>query len=165
LWPLEKDTLSQKLFISNEQKPPRRDPRQKGRADRRAFALACEDRDGEGEREEGRQAEKGGREMKNKKPKPRVMWAIYDPGHDPIVSGNRCLMQICEQRTGCNAIRVAVIPLDDVEAIVERAAKALCNRKDDETWGNLHWDNHEIYRDAVSVALAAAGIPCRKARK
>lgn len=65
-----------------------------------------------------------------------------------------------------HSVRVTVIPLDDCEAIVERAAKALCNRKDDETWKNLHWDNQEIYRDAVSAALTAAGIPCkRKASK
>ena len=87
--------------------------------------------------------------MKNKTPKPRVMWAIYDNCTDPIVCGNRCLMQICEQRTGCNAIRVAVIPLDDVEAIVERADKAC----------GFGFEN-------TRVALTAAGIPCkRKARK
>ena len=39
------------------EKPPRRDPRQKGRPDRRAFALACEDWGGEGERRKRRQAE------------------------------------------------------------------------------------------------------------
>ena len=92
--------------------------------------------------------------MKNKTPKPRVMWALYDSGHDPIVCGNRCLMQICEQRTGCNAIRVAVIPLDDVEAIVERANSAF---QLDESFG---------FKDSLRAALTAAGIPCkRKASK
>ena len=86
---------------------------------------------------------------KTTKPKPRVMWALYDSGRDPIVCGNRCLMQICERRRGVKAIRVAVIPLDDVEAIVERASMAC----------GFGFEN-------TRVALTAAGIPCkRKARK
>jgi hypothetical protein len=102
------------------------------------------------------------------KPKPRVMWANYyhiAGFNSPLIHAARS--QAEAMAAGCaKPIRVAVIPLDDVEDIVERAAKAMCNRKDDETWGNLHWDNQEIYRDAVSAALAAAGIPCkRKARK
>lgn len=81
------------------------------------------------------------------------MWAIYDSGHDPIVCGNRCLMQICEQRTGCNAIRVAVIPLDDVEAIVERADKAYWADYRQSMAGDL---------TQIRAALTAAGIPCAK---
>ena len=94
---------------------------------------------------------------KTTKPKPRVMWALYDSGHDPIVSGNRSLIRICERSAGVKAIRVAVIPLDDVEAIVERAEKA-------------YWADYmqSMAGDLILLraALTAAGIPCkRKARK
>ena len=87
--------------------------------------------------------------MKNKTPKPRVMWALYDSGRDPIVSGNRSLIRRCEFRAGVKAIRAAVIPLDDVEAIVERASMAC----------GFGFEN-------TRIALTAAGIPCkRKVRK
>jgi hypothetical protein len=95
--------------------------------------------------------------MKTKTPKSRVMWAIYT-GHDPIVCGNRSLIRICERSAGVKAIRVAVVPLDDVEAIVERA-------------DNAYWAD---YRQSMAgdltqirAALTAAGIPCltRKASK
>ena len=91
--------------------------------------------------------------MKNK-PKPRVMWAIYDSGRDPIVCGNRSLIRICERSAGVKAIRVAVVPLDDVEAIVERANSAF---QSDESFG---------FKESVRADLTAAGIPCKqKARK
>ena len=89
--------------------------------------------------------------MKTKnKPKPRVMWALYDSGRDPIVSGNRSLIRMCEFRAGVKAIRVAVIPLSDTEAIVERAYEA--------TTAELL----PTTRDIIRVALTAAGIPCAK---
>ena len=88
--------------------------------------------------------------MCTKTPKPRVMWAIYDSGHDPIVCGNRSLIRICEQRTGCHAIRVAVIPISRPEWIVKRARKAFFSDQSGE---------------GIRAALTAAGIPCRKARK
>ena len=101
--------------------------------------------------------------MSNKtKPKPRVMWAIYDEVQDPIVTGNRELISICGRSAKKTPERVAVIPLDDVEAIVERAKKAHHAAFDhwissglDETWHPLR------------AALTAAGIPCkqRRARK
>jgi hypothetical protein len=52
-------------------------------------------------------------------------------------------------------IRVAIIPLDDVEAIVERAFAAYFT------------DKGFTYGDGIRAALTAAGIPCtkRKARK
>ncbi|MBV5333570.1 hypothetical protein JZU54_08605, partial [bacterium] len=76
-------------------------------------------------------------------------WALYDSGRDPIVCGNLKLIRIRERIAGVKAIRVAIIPLDDVEAIVERASMA-CGFG----VGNTR------------VALTAAGIPCkRKARK
>ena len=90
--------------------------------------------------------------MKNKKPKPRVMWAIYDRP-DPMVSGNLKLMRHCEKNCGVKAVRVAVIPLDDVEAIVERALTAYFSAI----------PNVSIV--GICAALTAAGIPCRKARK
>ena len=96
--------------------------------------------------------------MKNKTPKPRVMWALYDSGHDPIVCGNRSLIRIRERSAGVKAIRVAVIPLDDVEAIVKRAHKGYWADYKQSTAGDL---------TSIRAALIAAGIPCltRKARK
>ena len=91
--------------------------------------------------------------MKNKTPKPRVMWALYDSGHDPIVCGNRSLIRIRERSAGVKAIRVAVIPLHDVEAIVERANSAF---QLDESFG---------FKESMRAALTAAGIPCGKASK
>ena len=92
--------------------------------------------------------------MKNETPKPRVMWALYDSGRDPIVCGNLKLIRIRERIAGVKAIRVAVIPLDDVEAIVERANSAF---QLDESFG---------FKDSMRAALTAAGIPCkRKFRK
>jgi hypothetical protein len=49
-------------------------------------------------------------------------------------------------------VRVAIIPLFDVEAIVERAKKA-------------YWQGACGNGEGVRAALTAAGIPCRKARK
>ena len=96
--------------------------------------------------------------MKNKTPKPRVMWALYDSGRDPIVCGNRSLIRICELRAGVKAVRVSVIPLDDVEAIVERADKAY--------WANYMFGMAGADLTLIRHALTAAGIPCkRKARK
>jgi hypothetical protein len=91
--------------------------------------------------------------MKNKN-KPRVMWALYGSGRDSIVCGNLSLIRIYARSAGVKAIRVAVIPLDDVEAIVERANSAF---QLDESFG---------FKDSLRAALTAAGIPCkRKARK
>ena len=91
--------------------------------------------------------------MKNKTPKPSVMWANYYPlagiGSTPRILPT--LSQAKVTAAGCaKPVRVAVIPLDDVEAIVERASMA-CGFG----VGNTR------------VALTAAGIPClkRKARK
>ena len=95
---------------------------------------------------------KGGQQMKNKTPKPRVMWANFYPlagiGSTPRI--HPTLLQAKVTAAGCaKPVRVAVIPLDDVEAIVERASMA-CGFG----VGNTR------------VALTAAGIPCkRKARK
>ena len=96
--------------------------------------------------------------MKNKTPKPRAMWAIYDSGRDPVVFGNRSLIRICERSAGVEAIRVAVIPLDDLAGIAERARSAF--------WGSgPRGTVRDI--DGIRAALTAAGIPCakRKARK
>ena len=89
--------------------------------------------------------------MKNKTPKPSVMWANYYPlsATGSTVRIHSTLLQAQAMAAGCvKPIRVAVIPLDDVEAIVERASMA-CGFG----VGNTR------------VALTAAGIPCGKARK
>ena len=85
----------------------------------------------------------------NKIPKPRVMWAIYDSGRDPVVTANR---KAAWAYLG-KPVRVAVIPLSDVEAIVERARKAAMDT------------NSHLFVDLIRAALTAAGIPCRKASK
>ena len=93
--------------------------------------------------------------MKNKnKPKPRVMWAHYDFGHDPIVCGNRSLIRICERSAGVKAIRVAVVPLDDVEGMVIKAAGAY--------WAGEKTGATVTRGDAMRMALSAIGIPCKK---
>ena len=95
--------------------------------------------------------------MKNKTPKPRVMWANYYPG---IVRCDETLKR-AKHRADYNlpnqTVRVAVIPLDDVAAIVERAFEA---------WHNSEMRGNGPY-EGVCAALTAAGIPCtkRKARK
>jgi hypothetical protein len=94
--------------------------------------------------------------MKNKTPKPRVMWANYYPKFvgAPSIYPDR---ERAEQAAaGCTKpVRVAVIPLDDVEAIVKRAVAAYFT------------DKGFTYGDGIRAALTAAGIPCtkRKARK
>ena len=92
--------------------------------------------------------------MKTKTPKPGVMWAIYDSGRDPVVTANR---KAAWAYLG-KPIRVAVIPLDDTEAIVERADKG-------------YWEKYRVGMagdlSQIRTALTAAGIPClkRKANK
>jgi len=57
-------------------------------------------------------------------------------------------------------IRVAIIPLDDIEAIVERACNAHWREAGGAAMGRFD------YRDGIRAALTAAGIPCkRKAHK
>jgi hypothetical protein len=96
--------------------------------------------------------------MKNKTPKPRVMWANYYPG---IVRCDETLKR-AKHRADYNlpnqTVRVAIIPLDDTEAIVERAANAFI------TTPYVNGDNPDA---CMRAALTAAGIPCtkRKARK
>ena len=76
------------------------------------------------------------------------MWANYYPlggiGSTPRIHPTRSKAQA--MAAGCaKPVRVAVIPLDDIEALVERAAMA-CGFG----IGNTR------------IALHAAGIPCRK---
>jgi hypothetical protein len=91
--------------------------------------------------------------MKNKTPKSRVMWAIYDSGRDPVVTANK---KAAWAYLG-KPVRVAVVPLDDMEAIVKRADKAYWADYRQSMAGDL---------TQIRAALTAAGIPCkRKARK
>jgi hypothetical protein len=86
--------------------------------------------------------------MKTKTPKPRVMWANI--GAHGWSTHSTHLDAIAAQWDGDQTVRVAIIPLEDVEAIVERAAMAC----------GFGFEN-------TRIALTAAGIPClkRKARK
>ena len=90
------------------------------------------------------------------------MWA--QPNHIGPYS-----VEAYDRPQGNGSIRVAVIPLDDVEALVERAAKAqyVKDGKDDEwyaTWKETSEDHREAYREVSRAALTAAGIPCMKRR-
>lgn len=99
------------------------------------------------------------------KPKPRVMWAIPLDLEDTSfpVSVTKADAMAYSWPTDPAPIRVAVIPLDDVEAIVERAAKASLK-----CWQNTIGD--PSLKEMTRAALTAAGIPCvvkkqRRARK
>ena len=68
-------------------------------------------------------------------------------------------------------IRVAVTPLDDIEALVERVALALLNleRRNDSMRPRKRLEvfpktTVEFYRERAAVALTAAGIPCKQRR-
>ena len=94
--------------------------------------------------------------MKTKTPKARVMWAW--PSHlnartCPIWASRSKMHRGLTQAP----VKVAVIPLDDVEAIVNRALDAF--------W--ISGPDLKIRdRDGIRAALTAAGIPCkRRARK
>jgi hypothetical protein len=94
--------------------------------------------------------------MKNKTPKPRVMWAAYynTPNQNPTL--HRSNAEATKWTGVARTVRVAVIPLDDIEAIVERAANAF-------TTPYVNGENPDA---CMCAALTAAGIPCkRKARK
>ena len=91
--------------------------------------------------------------MKTKTPKPRVMWAAYynTPRTNPTLHLSNAE---ANDWTGvASTFRVAVIPLDDIEAIVERATLAFQTER---SFG---------FPESIRAALTAAGIPCRKARK
>ena len=100
--------------------------------------------------------------MKTKTPKPRVMWANFYPlagiGSTPRIHPTQA--QAMASAAGCvKPIRVAVIPLDDVEGIIIKAAGAY--------WAREKTGATIVTRgDAMRMALSAIGIPCKqKARK
>jgi len=98
--------------------------------------------------------------MKPKTPKPRKMWAIYslpfDNGNGISAHPSKSCADFYSWKDGSDVIiPVAIIPLDDVEALVERAAKA------------YEQDPSITFEQSTRAALTAAGIPCkqRRARK
>ena len=91
--------------------------------------------------------------MKTKTLKARVMWANYYPEIVCCAATLKLAKHRADYKLSNQTIRVAVIPLCDVEAIVERANSAF---QLDESWG---------FKESVRAALIAAGIPCRKVRK
>ena len=95
--------------------------------------------------------------MKTKTPKARVMWANYYPkfvGAPSIYADKERAEQAAANCT--TPIRVAVIPLDDLAGIAERARSAF--------WGSGPQGTVRDI-DGIRAALTAAGIPCRKASK
>jgi hypothetical protein len=89
------------------------------------------------------------------------MWAAYynTPNQNPTL--HRSNAEATKWTGVARTVRVAVIPLDDVEAIVERACNAHWREAGGAALGRFD------YREGIRAALTAAGIPCtkRKARK
>jgi hypothetical protein len=99
--------------------------------------------------------------------KPRVMWANYYRSRRGFPVTHPTLKQAEESSSGIvEPVRVVVVPLDDVEAIVEQAAKVLFKVKRMGDWEALHETGKLMWRHSARSVLTAAGIPCkRKARK
>lgn len=91
------------------------------------------------------------------KPKARVMWANYYPVGCASAVVHATKARAEEGAAGCvEPVRVAVIPLCDVDGIVDEAANAYAE-----------YSGLPAYESPIRAALTAAGIPClnRKARK
>ena len=101
--------------------------------------------------------------MSTKTPKPRVMWANYEAGIPSRLHCKKSDADAWDYAGGTHYPapfhRVAVIPLDDVEGIVIKAAGAY--------WAREKTGATVTRGDAMRMALSAIGIPClkRKARK
>jgi len=87
--------------------------------------------------------------MKKRTYKPRVMWAMNETAEAKIIQPSKLTVSFAVKKIADHTEPVAVIPLDNVEAIVERALAAF--RK--ETPG--------AFSEAMRAALTAAGIPCK----
>lgn len=108
--------------------------------------------------------------MKNStKLKPRVMWAMNETAEAKIIQPSKLTVSFTIKKIADHTEPVAVIPLDNVEAIVERVAEALFTKHQDggpAEWGQFREIYREAYRNDVRAVLTAAGIPCkRKTRK
>lgn len=98
------------------------------------------------------------------KVKARVMWAVTDPCFHILQGADQKLKKRGPHDTIPDYVRVAVIPLDDVPAMVERATKAMYAM----THGEQEFDADdlmELYRDRARAALASIGIPCAQRGK
>jgi hypothetical protein len=98
----------------------------------------------------------------NTKLKPRVMWAMNETAEAKIIQPSKLTVSFAVKKIADHTEPVAVIPLDNVEAIVERVAEALFTKHQD--GGPAEWEQfREIYREAyrndVRAVLTAAGIP------
>ncbi len=94
--------------------------------------------------------------MKNKKPKPRVMWANPSSLADIafLCDASKNYVSDLSEPNDPAPIRVAVIPLDDVEGMVIKAAGAY--------WAGEKTGAIVTRGDAMRRALSAIGIPCAK---
>ena len=93
-------------------------------------------------------------------PKARVMWANYYPKFVGAPSIYPDRERAAQAAAGCTTpVRVAVIPLCDVDSMVVKAAGAY--------WAGEKTGVTITRGDAMRLALAAIGISCtkRKARK
>ena len=107
--------------------------------------------------------------MSNKtKPKPRkaplsrVMWARFMDTPCPSFYAKK---QSANDLPGYECVCVAVIPLDDVPALVERAAKAIYKDANCSDWTEQSKAVKDSARSLARTALTAAGIPCMKSTK
>ena len=115
--------------------------------------------------------------MKTKTPKPRVMWATTNPSYPDSHALIYYTRRVCDAvwgRRHTRKIHLLTIREDDVETLVERAAKAI----DPEAWtmcsnydrrmragDQSTWlDYREENRIKARAALTAAGIPCKQRR-
>jgi len=110
--------------------------------------------------------------MKTKTPKARVMWANYYPEIVCCSTSRKSCRVRADTRFTNQVVRVAVIPLDDIESLVERVALALINSargKDGMAKVGQFYkfpkDSQDFYLNDARAALTAAGIPCAKPTK
>lgn len=92
--------------------------------------------------------------MKTPKLKPRRMWANYYEGANdgiPFLHSTRAAAQKCNS-SGVDTVPVAVIPLDDVEELVERASVALSIER------GYSWAYAPKFQLSARAALAAIGV-------
>ena len=96
--------------------------------------------------------------MKTKKtPKPRRMWANYCAnGYAPVLFCLRKNAHLGGMGAQQVMVPVAVIPLDDVEGLVEKAYQAFFNSS---------MPNDGTMKGGIRAALTAIGVPPKQRKK
>jgi len=96
--------------------------------------------------------------MKPTKPKARVMWANYYPCRHHRFLATHDTKHLAEAGSGgqVEPIRVAVIPLIDLDELVVKAVGAY--------WTGENKRPDLTREESMRLALTSAGIPCTKRR-